>query len=80
MRKTYVSFDEITHDLKVLEIEKDLYFQKIFSSVDEIKEDLSPDRLLKNSLGSITNYVTSSGTFQAFIITRVLKLFFNRRK
>ena len=79
MRKIYLSFDEITHDLKVLEIEKDIYFQKIFSSVDEIKADLSPDNLLKNSLGSITSYVTSSGTFQAFMITRVLKYFFNRK-
>lgn len=80
IKKTYQSIDEINKDLNILRIKRDLHYQKIFRSVDVIKQELTPDQILKNTMGSLVTYVRSSGSFQAFIITTILKKFFNRNK
>lgn len=79
MRKAYSSFDEINTDLRILRVKRDLHYQKVFKSVDNIKDELSPDRIVRNTLGSVTSYIKSSGNIQAFIITAALKFFFNRK-
>ncbi|MTG96541.1 MULTISPECIES: DUF6327 family protein [Myroides] len=80
MRKQYTSLEEINSDLKILEVKREIHYQKIFQSVDDIKEELSPDRLVKNTVGSIANFVKSSGSLQAFVITTVLKYLFKKRR
>ncbi|WP_267740216.1 DUF6327 family protein [Myroides injenensis] len=79
MRSSYSSFEQINEDLKILKVKRDFHYQKVFRSIDNIKEELAPERIIKNTLGSVTSYVTSSGRIQAFFITAVLKYFFNRK-
>ncbi|MHC5310727.1 DUF6327 family protein [Myroides sp. LJL116] len=80
IKKSYSSIEDINKDLNILRIKRELHYQKIFQSVDIIKEELTPDQLLKSSVGSMVTYVKSSGSFQAFIITTILKQILNRRK
>ncbi|MHC5201097.1 DUF6327 family protein [Myroides sp. LJL119] len=80
IRKTYTSIDQINNDLNILRTKRDLHYQKIFRSVDVLKQELTPDHLLRSTLGSMVTYVKSSGNIQAFLITAILKKIFNRRK
>lgn len=80
IKKSYSSIEDINKDLNILRVKRELHYQKVFQSVDIIKEELTPDRLLKSSVGSMVAYVKSSGSFQAFIITTILKQILNRRK
>ncbi len=80
IKKSYSSIDEINRDLNILRLKRDIHYQKVFRSVDIVKQELTPDVLLRRSVGSMVNYIKSSGSFQAFIITTILKQIFNRRK
>ncbi|AJA68311.1 hypothetical protein HX045_02265 [Myroides odoratimimus] len=79
MRKSYSSFEEIKYDLEVLKLKKDIHYHKVFRAVDNIKTELSPDRVVRNTLGSVTSYVKGSSNIQAFLITTALKYFFKNR-
>ncbi|MEC4113231.1 DUF6327 family protein [Myroides pelagicus] len=79
MGKTYTSIDQVNSDLEILKVKRELHYQKVFRSVENIKEELSPDRLVRNSVGSVASYVKSSGNIQAFLITYILKRFFKRK-
>lgn len=80
MKKSYSSFEEINRDLQILKIQRELHYQKILSSADDLKEELSPDRIIKNTFSSLIGQVRNSGGIQALLITSVLKYFFNRKK
>ncbi|MEK6451687.1 MULTISPECIES: DUF6327 family protein [Myroides] len=80
MRKAYTSFEEINQDLRILRVKRNLHYQKVFQSVDNIKDELTPDRLVRNTFGSVASYIKSSGNIQAFLITAALKFFFNRKR
>lgn len=80
MKKSYSSFEEINRDLQILKIQRELHYQKILSSADDLKEELSPERIIKNTFSSLIGQVRSSGGIQAILISTVLKYFFNRKK
>lgn len=78
MRKTYSSFEEINNDLQILKIQRDIHYHKIFRSVDNIKAELAPDNIVRNTFGSVTSFVKGSNNTQALIISAALKYFFKR--
>ncbi|WP_010250390.1 DUF6327 family protein, partial [Myroides injenensis] len=76
MRSSYSSFEQINEDLKILKVKRDFHYQKVFRSIDNIKEELAPERIIKNTLGSVTSYVTSSGRIQAFFYNCRVEILF----
>jgi hypothetical protein len=80
MRKIYSSFEEINGDLQILKIKRELHYQKILSSADDLKEGLSPDRIIKNTFSLLIGQVRNSGGVQALLITSILKYFFIRKR
>ena len=72
MKPKYSSYEEINRDLKILKIERELHFHKVFQSFDHLKEGFTPLKLVTNTFGTITSSIKGSGGIQAFVITSVL--------
>ncbi len=52
MRK-YSSFDEINRDLKILKLQAQIDKEEIKLTIEEVKETLSPVKVLGNAVGAI---------------------------
>lgn len=78
MRKSYSSFEEINNDLQILKIQRDIHCHKISRAIDNIKTELAPDNIVRNTFGSVTSFVKGSNNAQAFIISAALKYFFKK--
>lgn len=76
-RKTFSSFEEIEQELEILQLQNQLMRIKAKRSVENTLASLAPSSLLLDSLGSVGNYLRSSGKIQKFIVMwlakRVLK-------
>lgn len=73
MKKTYSSVEEINRDLNILKLERDLYYQKIFQSIDVIKEETTPNKLVRSSFGAVSSYIRGSRDIKTFITTALLR-------
>lgn len=50
--KKYSSYEQIDLELKILKLEKELSFQKMIWNVQKVKEELSPQNILGEVVGS----------------------------
>jgi len=78
MRKSYSSFEQINQDLQILRIEREIHYQKINLAFDELKEEVAPQNLIKNTLGSAGSLLRSSGGIQTLLVTSILKYFIRK--
>lgn len=78
MKKSYSSIEEINADLEILKVQRDIHYYKISKSMDDIKSELAPNNLVRNTLGSVTSYVKGSSNIQAFLISAAMKYFFKK--
>lgn len=73
MRKSYSSFEQINHDLQILRIEREIHYQKINLAVDQLRNEIAPQNLIKKTLGSASSLVKNSGSVQTLLVTSILK-------
>ncbi|MDR0224564.1 MAG: DUF6327 family protein [Myroides odoratus] len=78
MRKSYSSFEQINQDLQILRIEREIHYQKINLAFDELKEDVAPQNLIRNTLGSAGSLLRNSGGIQTLLVTSILKYFIRK--
>ncbi len=79
MKKNYSSLDQINNDLKILRLEKEIAYQKLHLAVDSLKEELTPNNLIRNSISSASSFVSNtSGNIKALAIASILKFLVNR--
>ncbi len=79
MKKNYSSLDQINNDLKILRLEKQIAYEKMHQAIDSLKEELTPDNLIRSSISSASSFVSSTtGNIKALLITSVIKFIANR--
>ncbi|MEX1191456.1 MAG: DUF6327 family protein [Brumimicrobium sp.] len=59
-KKKYSSFNEIERDLQILKLEREIYHEKILLNSERLKDNLSPLKVLKNTVLSKGKGVSSS--------------------
>ncbi|MGS4345892.1 DUF6327 family protein [Myroides odoratus] len=78
MRKSYSSIEQINRDLQILRIEREIHYQKINLAVDQLREEIAPQNLIKNTLGSAGSLLKNSGGIQTLLVTSILKYFIRK--
>ena len=78
MRKSYSSIEQINRDLQILRIEREIHYQKINLAVDQVREEIAPQNLIKNTLGSAGSLLKNSGGIQTLLVTSILKYFIRK--
>jgi hypothetical protein len=58
--KKYSSYDQIELELKILKLEKDLCLQKLIWNVHKVKEELSPQNIVDEVVGSYKSILSNS--------------------
>jgi hypothetical protein len=58
--KKYSSYEQIESELKILKLEKELSFQKMIWNVHKAKEELSPQNLIGEVVGSYKSILSKS--------------------
>lgn len=79
MRKSYSSLEQINHDLQILRIEREIHYQKVNLALDQLKEEASPEKLIKNTLGTAGSLLKNSGSIQTLIVTSIFRYFVRRK-
>lgn len=76
--KKYSSYAQIDQDLKILALEKEIYYEKLMQSAKETKESLSPGNLLGevpklalNAIGGLAGPIKSMAL--SFLAKKFLK-------
>ena len=79
--KKYSSYAEIEQELKILNLEKEIYYKKMLLSVDKTKESILPSKSV-NFLGNLYQNVFSGtyGTILKIIIPYVVNWYINRKR
>jgi len=65
--KKYSSYEQIESDLKILDLEKQLSFQKLIWNVQKVKENLSPPALLQEAVDSYKSIFSNS--YKSILLT-----------
>jgi len=65
--KKYSSYDEVDMQLTILKLEKEISFQKLVWNIQKIKEDLSPQNIIGEIVGSYKSIL--SKTYETILST-----------
>ena len=65
--KKFSSYDEIDMELTILKLEKEISFQKLVWNIQKIKEDLSPQNIIGEIVGSYKSIL--SKTYETILST-----------
>jgi hypothetical protein len=65
--KKYSSYEQIDLELKILKLEKELSYQKMIWNVQKVKEELSPQNILVEVVGSYKSIL--SKTYETILST-----------
>ncbi len=65
--KKYSSYDEIDMKLTILNLEKEISFQKLVWNIQKIKEDISPQNIIGEIVGSYKSIL--SKTYETILST-----------
>ena len=65
--KKYSSYDEIDMELTILKLEKEISFQKLVWNIQKIKEDISPQNIIGEIVGSYKSIL--SKTYETILST-----------
>ena len=63
--KKYSSYEQMELELKILKLEKELHFQKLIWNVQKAKEELSPQNIIGEVVGSYKSIL--SKTFETIL-------------
>lgn len=79
--KKYASYAEIEHDLKILKLEREIYYQKIVLSIDKTKESLIPSKSV-SLVSDIYQKATSGmlGTLLKIAVPYAVNWYINRKR
>jgi len=79
--KKYASYAEIEHDLKILRVEREIYYQKIVLSIDKTKESLIPSKSV-SLVSDIYQKATSGmlGTLLKIAVPYAVNWYINRKR
>ncbi|MDI1317547.1 DUF6327 family protein [Flavobacterium sp.] len=79
--KKYSSYAQIELDLKILKLEREIYYQKVLLNVDKTKESIIPFRKINKVLETVSDF--SSGPYGIIIKTLIptaIKWYLNRKR
>ena len=65
--KKFSSYDEVDMELTILKLEKEISFQKLVWNIQKIKEDLSPQNIIGEIVGSYKSIL--SKTYETILST-----------
>ena len=79
--KKYSSYAEIEQELKILNLEKEIYYKKMLLSVDKTKDSILPSKSI-SLLGNLYQKVFSGtyGTILKLLIPYVFNWYINRKR
>jgi len=79
--KKYSSYAEIELDLKIFQIEREIYYQKMLKSIDDTKESILPSKAI-NLVGNLYEKVFSGtyGTIIKTLIPIAVNWYLNRKR
>jgi len=72
--KKYSSYEQIELELKILKLEKELSYQKLIWNVQKVKEELSPQNIVGEVVGSYKSIL--SKTYET-ILSNVIPILIN---
>jgi len=78
--KKYSSYEQIESDLKILDLEKQLSFQKLIWNVQKVKENLSPPALLQEAVDSYKSIFSNSYKSILMTIIPIIINFLSNKK
>ena len=78
--KKYSSYDEIDVKLKILKLEKEISFQKLIWNIQKIKEDLSPQNIIEQVIGSYKSILSKMYEAILSTIIPIVINWFSKRK
>lgn len=80
-KKKYSTYAEIDRELEILKLEREIYYQKTFVSINKTKENLRLKNIVGGFLGSYKSVFSEiSGKWMAFLIPILLKWVLNRKR
>ena len=71
----YSSYSEIERDLEILKLQKEIDYQKLTLSVENIIDGLTPHSMIQNILGSFSSTITKYGLLQKIVIPFLINKF-----
>lgn len=54
--KKYSSYAQIDRDLEILKLEKDIEYQRLLQSIQQTKDSLTPQNMVRNFIGSLPSF------------------------
>ena len=54
--KKYSSYAQIDRELEILKLEKDIEYQRLLQSIQQTKDSLTPQKMVRNFLGSLPSF------------------------
>jgi len=79
-KRIYSSYDEIDADLAIYRLEREIHYQKALLHLRKAKGSLAPDKLITETINSITGGFSGIFTSLAGLIIVYLAKRFLRRK
>ena len=79
--KKYSSYAEIEHDLEILKLEKEIYYQKMKLSFDKTKESFMPSKSVTFFGDLYSKYLSgTTGTIVKMAIPYLINWLINRKR
>jgi hypothetical protein len=79
--KKYASYAEIDHDLEILKLEKEIYYQKMLLSIDKTKESILPSEPMEGLYKIYKNVFSGTfGMILKMLIPYAINWFINRKR
>lgn len=79
--KKYSSYAEIEHDLEILKVEREIYYQKTVLSFDKTKEIIFPSKTASFFASMYQNVFSGTyGTIIKLAIPYVINWYINRKR
>ncbi len=77
----YSSYKQIEEDLEILKLEREIYYQKTFLSIDKTKESILPSKSV-SFLGNLYDKVFSGtyGTVLKILIPYLINWYINKKR
>lgn len=79
--KKYSSYAEIEHDLEILKLEKEIYYQKVKLSVEKTKESIFPSEPVQGFYAVYKKVFSGTlGTVLKIALPYLISWFINRKR
>lgn len=79
--KKYSSYAEIERDLEILKLEKELSYQKLILSIQQTKESITPENIVRGFFDSYKNILSDSWvSILKSVVPYIISYFVNRKR